>query len=406
MARILTFNHKIINPGNNRYLGSFQCVPTSYTITIVQPQNGTITSPPSARAGDTVTLSCTPDTGYVLQYFTVNGSQIQGDTFVMPDSDVTVSAMMDVAPIVLPTNTIRVKYAQGAEPAEGSAYGSRLWDSRTLVDQTDNIWDLTRSDGNWEAMFWGNVSNPSLGTVLEVIAANLTNVSNATRMFSFQGNLTSVKEVTTSSTLTTTASMFSKCSSLSRVDLFNTGNVTNFRYMFQNCSSLESIPNFDTSKGTNFQGTFENTRITTAPSIDTSSATSFEAMFNSCSRLTAVPQYVATHVTTTQNMFAGCTSLEVVTMFDTTSVTNFSYMFSGCSGLKRIPTFIISSGNCIISWMFYNCSNVESGMLDLYNQFSQMPPASTYMYQGVFRNCGTNTVTGQAELAQIPSDWK
>lgn len=95
MGRILTFNHKIINPGNNRYFGSFQCVPTLYTITIVQPTYGTITAPQSAHAGDIVTLSCTPDTGYVLQYFTVNGSQIQSDSFIMPDSDVTVSASMD-----------------------------------------------------------------------------------------------------------------------------------------------------------------------------------------------------------------------------------------------------------------------------------------------------------------------
>lgn len=172
MARILTFNHKIINPGNNRYFGTFGSSPgptpptppepTVYdvilttgghgsisaspmsgvkdtlitlsntpdqnyvfskytlnnvdlegntflmpdedanvkgwfeadmrTITITQPSHGTITAPASAQVGSTVTLSCTADSGYEFQYFTVNGSQIQGNSFVMPASNVTVSA--------------------------------------------------------------------------------------------------------------------------------------------------------------------------------------------------------------------------------------------------------------------------------------------------------------------------
>lgn len=62
------------------------------TITVTQPSHGTITAPASAQVGSTVTLSISTDTGYALQYFTVNGSQIQGNTFVMPASNVTVSA--------------------------------------------------------------------------------------------------------------------------------------------------------------------------------------------------------------------------------------------------------------------------------------------------------------------------
>ena len=64
------------------------------TITVTQPSHGTITAPASAQVGSTVTLSCTPDTGYALQYFTVNGVQIQGNSFTMPASNVTVSASL------------------------------------------------------------------------------------------------------------------------------------------------------------------------------------------------------------------------------------------------------------------------------------------------------------------------
>jgi len=55
--------------------------------------------------------------------------------------------------------------------------------------------------------------------------------------------------------------------------------------------------------------------------------------------------------------------------------------------------------------MFYNCYKVESGALALYQQASTQatPPSS---HSGTFSNCGRDTVTGAAELAQIPSNWK
>lgn len=78
-------------PDDDAYVrGYFQ--PDVRTITVTQPSHGTITAPASAPIGSTVTLSCTPESGYALNYFTVNGSQIQGNSFVMPASNVTVSA--------------------------------------------------------------------------------------------------------------------------------------------------------------------------------------------------------------------------------------------------------------------------------------------------------------------------
>jgi len=55
--------------------------------------------------------------------------------------------------------------------------------------------------------------------------------------------------------------------------------------------------------------------------------------------------------------------------------------------------------------MFVRCYAVESGALALYQQASTQtnPPSS---HSNTFRDCGSNTTTGAAELAQIPSDWK
>ena len=64
-----------------------------YLVTVSQAANGTITAAPmQGPAGTLVTLSNTPNTGYQLTYYTVNGNQIQGNTFTL-NSDSTISGL-------------------------------------------------------------------------------------------------------------------------------------------------------------------------------------------------------------------------------------------------------------------------------------------------------------------------
>ena len=66
----------------------------AYSITVVQPTNGTVSaSATSATAGTTVKLTATPAEGYTLDYFTLDGARINGDTFIMPARNVEVSAV-------------------------------------------------------------------------------------------------------------------------------------------------------------------------------------------------------------------------------------------------------------------------------------------------------------------------
>ena len=66
----------------------------AYSITVVQPANGTVSaSATSATAGTTVKLTATPAEGYTLDYFTLDGARINGDTFIMPARNVEVSAV-------------------------------------------------------------------------------------------------------------------------------------------------------------------------------------------------------------------------------------------------------------------------------------------------------------------------
>ena len=81
----------------------------AYSITVVQPTGGTVSaSATSATAGTTVKLTATPAEGYTLDYFTLDGERINGDTFIMPARNVDVSAVFTAnaysITVVQPTN--------------------------------------------------------------------------------------------------------------------------------------------------------------------------------------------------------------------------------------------------------------------------------------------------------------
>ena len=127
-------------------------------------------------------------------------------------------------------------------------------------------------------------------------------------------------------------------------------------------------------------------------------------LFRNCSGLTSVSLFDTSTVTVMFRMFQNCSGLTAIPLFDTSSVTNMDGMFFGCTGLTTIPLFNTSSVTTMGS-TFRGCTNVQSGALALYQQVSTQatPPTS---HTATFRDCGSNTTTGAAELAQIPDEWK
>lgn len=118
------------------------------------------------------------------------------------------------------------------------------------------------------------------------------------------------------------------------------------------------------------------------------------------------PNIVSVHVMDTrtvtdfQSAFAGCSNLYEIAGLPIQG--QAFQMFSGCTGLRRLPRFEASS-SVQVQEMFGGCRNVESGILDCYDSLRNVP----YIYHfACFRDCGVDTPTGAAELAQIPSDWK
>lgn len=113
--------------------------------------------------------------------------------------------------------------------------------------------------------------------------------------------------------------------------------------------------------------------------------------------------------TSAKSLFQDCTNLVSVDI-DTTGLTTSSAMFAGCTSLKTVPllntaTMTQVGGTSSTPYgMFQGCTSVESGALALYQQMStQSTPPSGHSY--CFTNCGSGTVAGAAELAQIPASW-
>ena len=269
--------------------------------------------------------------------YTGNLSSFNGKIFVIDLEDLP----DPYNPLNLPLNTIRVKFKSGYTPDMG--------DTRTLVDSTNNVWDIEENN-SWDSLFY------SCDDLLEVLGANSTNV---TIMYH----------------------LFGQCHSLTSINLFDTSNVTNMGGMFHQCTLLETIPQFNTSN-----------------------VTDMGWMFNNCPSLISVPLFETNKVTDMQYMFNQCYSLTSVPLFDTSNVTNMESMLSMCSLLTSIPLFNTSKVTNM-NWMADNCSKVETGALALYQQASSQgnPPTN---HTWTFKDCGKNTQTGAAELAQIPSDWK
>ena len=275
-------------------------------------------------------------------------------------------------PLDLPPNTVRVRTDDWKAPRTGS-YTS--YETATRVPGSiGGVFDVYKSGTDFTNLLY------SSNNVVEVLGANTTGITNMN-------------------------SMFGMCTKLTTVTLFNTSNVTNMDSMFYGCYKLASVPLFDTSSVTTMQHMFDGCNVLTiVPLFDTSNVTNMKQMFDDCYALTSVPLFDTNKVTNMSWMFSTCKSLTTVPLFDTSNVTTMNSMFVNCYKLTTVPLFDTSSVTNMTD-MFMYCYKVESGALALYQQASTQanPPAN---HDSTFQQCGSNTQTGAAELAQIPDDWK
>ena len=136
----------------------------AYSITVVQPTGGTVSaSATSATAGTTVKLTATPAEGYTLDYFTLDGERINGDTFIMPARNVEVSA-------VFTANAYSITVVQ---PAGGTVSASKLsaffGEAVELTAVPDEGYELSHYVVNGAANNGGTFTMPARDVIVTAV---------------------------------------------------------------------------------------------------------------------------------------------------------------------------------------------------------------------------------------------
>ena len=136
----------------------------AYSITVVQPAGGTVSaSATSATAGTTVKLTATPAEGYTLDYFTLDGARINGDTFIMPARNVEVSA-------VFTANAYSITVVQ---PTGGTVSASKLsaffGEAVELTAVPDEGYELSHYVVNGAANNGGTFTMPARDVIVTAV---------------------------------------------------------------------------------------------------------------------------------------------------------------------------------------------------------------------------------------------
>ena len=135
-----------------------------YSINVVQPANGSVAaSATSAAAGTIIELAATPAEGYTLDYFTLDGERINGNTFSMPARNVEVSA-------VFTANAYSITVVQ---PAGGTVTASKLsaffGEAVELTAVPDEGYELSHYVVNGAANNGGTFTMPARDVIVTAV---------------------------------------------------------------------------------------------------------------------------------------------------------------------------------------------------------------------------------------------
>ena len=136
----------------------------AYSITVVQPTGGTVSaSATSATAGTTIELTANPAEGYTLDYFTLDGERINGNTFIMPARNVEVSA-------VFTANAYSITVVQ---PTGGTVSASKLsaffGEAVELTAVPDEGYELSHYVVNGAANSGGTFTMPARDVIVTAV---------------------------------------------------------------------------------------------------------------------------------------------------------------------------------------------------------------------------------------------
>lgn len=141
----------------------------SYAVHVSAAEHGKVFAlQTAAKSGEKVRLSCMPEAGYKLAGFTLNGEKLDGNTFIMPNGDVQVSAVFE--PV-----TYSITYVGGDPSGNPTAYTVNDWGT-TLIQPDKGDYDV----GGWYYHFTENewyldgLEDYAAATIAEGTIGNLT----------------------------------------------------------------------------------------------------------------------------------------------------------------------------------------------------------------------------------------
>ena len=276
-------DNKFIMPQSNATVEA-TFIKTDHEITYAETANGTVTGVATANYGDEIVLTITPDKDYTLDAVTVTDNEgndiaVSNNSFVMPDSPVTVSVTFAkcYAYAVYDANAKTLTFKYGTHVPTGEY---REWEIPTGNDVP-----------------WINYNSQTIKTVI------------------FDPSFADARPTTTAYWFKN----FYALTDIQGIEYLNTSEVTSMSNMFYFCSALTSL---DLS------------------SLDTSSVTDMSAMFSNCQSLTSLDlsTFDTSNVTDMSNMFYYCPALTTLDLsfFDTAKSPNTSNMFCDCDKLETI----------------------------------------------------------------------
>ena len=233
---------------------------------------------------------------------------------------------------------------------------------------------------------------------------NIVNTGNVTDFRFFFQNCYKLQNINLFKTPVSTslsASMFLDCRSLTTIPLLDFSGFGDFTNFFKNCSRLKSLPLINTSSGTIFSGMFSGCGLRTIPLINTSNGTNFSGMFASCG-VDTIPLLDTSKGTNFSTMFASCVLLKTIPPLNTIKGTNFNSMFSQCITLTSIPLLNTSAGKdfgnmfdtcrCLLTIPLLNTANATTvgGMFSSCNVLQYIPLIDTSKsttHGYMFQNC-------------------
>ncbi len=134
-----------------------------YTITVNSGENGSATAPASGNYNDKITVTCTPAKGYEVDSITVNGTEIEGNTFTMPAEVATVEVTFRKA-----LYELSISNTAGGS-ATLSATSAYYGDEITVDVSADDGYHLAAIKVNGKAIEGNKFAMPDGKTAVEVV---------------------------------------------------------------------------------------------------------------------------------------------------------------------------------------------------------------------------------------------